>query len=68
MVEQGDLSLYDADGSAHWVNKPDIGLIIERDDAIGRVVVHGKKFRFSFLGRKGATDFMFDPITETFSQ
>lgn len=66
--DQGDLSLYDADGSAHWVNKPDIGIVIERQDESCRCIVHGRKFRFSFLGQKGATDFMFDPITETYSQ
>jgi len=66
--EQNELSLYDADGSAHWVNKPDIGIVIERNDESGQTIVHGRKFRFSFLGRKGATDFVFDPETETFSQ
>jgi twinkle protein len=65
---QGDLSLYDADGSAHWVNKPDIGLVIERDDASSQCIVHGRKFRFSFLGRKGSTSFVYDPKTETLSQ
>jgi len=65
---QGDLSLYDADGSAHWVNKPDIGLVIERDDASSQCIVHGRKFRFSFLGKKGSTSFVYDPRTETLSQ
>lgn len=65
---QGDLSLYDADGSAHWVNKPDIGLVIERDDASGQCIVHGRKFRFSFLGHKGSTSFVYDPATEILSQ
>jgi twinkle protein len=66
----GDLSLYDADGSAHWVNKPDIGLVIERDDqgANSQCIVHGRKFRFSFLGKKGATSFVFDQKTELLSQ
>jgi twinkle protein len=62
---QGDLSLYDADGSAHWVNKPDIGLVIERDDGGSLCIVHGRKFRFSFLGKKGSTSFVYDPRTET---
>lgn len=65
---QGELSLYDADGSAHWVNKPDIGLVIERDDASSQCIVHGRKFRFSFLGKKGSTSFVYDPKTETLSQ
>lgn len=65
---QDELSLYDADGSAHWVNKPDIGIVIERDDATTRCIVHGRKFRFSFLGHRGATDFIFDEATETYSQ
>jgi twinkle protein len=66
--DQSKLSLYDAEGSSHWVNKPDIGVVIERDDAGGRCIVHGRKFRFSCLGRKGSTDFMFDSDTETYSQ
>lgn len=66
--EQGDLSLYDADGSAHWVNKPDIGIVIEREIGSSRCIVHGRKFRFSFLGHKGATDFIFDPAMETYSE
>ena len=65
---QGDLSLYDADGSAHWVNKPEIGLVVERDDASGQCIIHGRKFRFSFLGRKGSTSFVYDPRTESYGQ
>lgn len=64
----GEMSLYDADGSAHWVNKPEIGIVIERDDTAGRCIVHGRKFRFSCLGRKGSTDFMFDPKTESYGE
>ena len=66
--EQGDLSLYDADGSAHWVNKPDIGIVVERDDQSHRAVIHVRKVRYSFLGARGATDLTFDPVTESFSQ
>ena len=66
--EAGELSLYDADGSAHWVNKPDIGIIVERDDTSNLCVIHTRKVRYSFLGAKGTTDFTFDPTTETFSQ
>lgn len=58
---QSQMSLYDADGSAHWVNKPDIGLVIERDDEGGRMIVHGKKFRYRWMGQRGATEFPFDP-------
>ncbi len=65
---QGDLSLYDADGSAHWVNKPEIGIVVERDDASGQCIIHGRKFRFSFLGRKGSTAFVYDPKTESYGQ
>lgn len=65
---QGELSLYDADGSAHWVNKPEIGIVVERDDASGQCIIHGRKFRFSFLGRKGSTGFVYDPATESLGQ
>ena len=67
-----DIGLYDADGSAHWANKADIGIAIERDDAAsgdyGIMRVHGRKFRFSDLGQRGTTEFTFDREAEIISQ
>lgn len=63
----GEMSLYDADGSAHWVNKPDIGLVIQRDYAGNRMIINGKKFRYRHLGTCGSTDFVFDTETELVS-
>ena len=67
-----DIGLYDADGSAHWANKADIGIAIERDDAasgdLGIMRVHGRKFRFSDLGQRGTTEFTFDRGAEIISQ
>jgi twinkle protein len=68
MKESGDMSLYDADGSAAWVNKPDIGIVVDRNETLGETFIHGKKFRFKALGNRGSTSFKFDPHTETFSQ
>ena len=67
-----DIGLYDADGSAHWANKADIGIAIEREDGAGGeqgiVRVHGRKFRFSDLGQRGTTEFSFDRGAEIISQ
>ena len=63
-----DISLYDADGSAHWANKADIGIAIERDDTSGLTRVHGRKFRFSDLGQRGTTEFVFDSDREAICQ
>ncbi len=66
--DAADISLYDADGSAHWANKSDIGIAIERDDESGLTRVHGRKFRFSDLGQRGTTEFVFDTDAEVIAQ
>jgi twinkle protein len=61
-----EMSLYDAEGSSHWVNKPDIGLIIRRDYDTGAMVLCGKKFRFRQYGRRGEAFFRYNEILEIF--
>ncbi len=47
-------SLYDIAGSAHWVNKADVGIVVARDWDTGVVTVHVKKVRFKEIGTVGA--------------
>lgn len=54
-------TLYDIEGSAHWFNKPDHGIIIDRpnpdaDEGVIRVA----KVRFEETGDKGAVRMRFD--------
>ena len=44
--------LYDIDGSAHWFNAPDHGIVVDRDPTDSRVKVAVKKCKFH-----GATGF-----------
>jgi twinkle protein len=63
-------TLYDCDGSAHWYNKPDHGVIIHRgdDDA---AAIHIDKSRFEQAGERGKVTMKYDryscrfePLTE----
>jgi twinkle protein len=71
VYERGKLrtaTLYDIDGSAHWFNKPDHGLVIERDPVKAETLVHISKVRFEQTGYRGAIRMSFDPETQQFSQ
>ncbi len=61
------LSLYDISGSAHWVNKADVGIVVERDyEAIGQTEIHVKKVRFKAVGQPGSVRFDFDRAVGTY--
>lgn len=63
-------SLYDISGSANWVNKADIGVVVERDMTEGsrKVVVHVKKVRFKAVGRAGALELEYDRRTGSYTE
>ena len=63
-----EMSLYDAEGSSHWVNKPDIGIVVERRDDGGQLVLHGRKFRHRVYGSRGEISFQYIPELGLFSQ
>lgn len=57
-------TLYDIDGSAHWFNKCDHGLVIDRaSDATNEVAIHVKKVRFEESGEKGKVTMRYDRMT-----
>jgi twinkle protein len=60
-------TLYDVEGSAHWFNKPDHGIIIDRpnpdaDEGVIRVA----KVRFEETGEKGVVRMRFDRASARF--
>lgn len=59
-------SLYDVEGAAHWYNKADIGIVIERtnDD---ETFAHIQKVRFEEMGKRGKYRMLFHQETGTFS-
>lgn len=58
-------TLYDCEGSAHWVNKCDNGLIVERTDKA--TIIHSDKVRERGAGREGVCYFSVDAETERFT-
>jgi twinkle protein len=60
-------TLYDIEGSAHWFNKCDHGIVIYREDAAKDVtLVSVCKSRFEEAGEQGGVRFRFDRETQTF--
>jgi twinkle protein len=64
----GELSLYDAADSAHWVNKADLAILIDRDYQTEMMTVKVGKVRYRATGRRGETQFSYIPEMEIFSQ
>ena len=58
--------MYDIDGSAHWFNKPDHGVVIARDPERNESTVHITKVRFEETGYRGEIKMRFDPQTQCF--
>ncbi len=55
------LSMYDINGSAHFFNKTDFGLIVERDRDAGITRVRIEKVKFKHLGRgNGEAHFLYN--------
>lgn len=61
-------SLYDISGSANWVNKADVGLVIHRDMKSEYVDLHFKKIRFKDTGKVGEATLRYDYLTGTYSE
>ena len=54
-------TLYDIEGSAHWFNKPDHGVIIDRPNPyVDEGVIRVAKVRFEEAGEKGVVRMRFD--------
>lgn len=59
-------TLYDIAGSAHFFNKTDNGISINRDFEQGIVDVYVQKVRHSWLGKCGFTSFTYDTFTRQY--
>ena len=67
--EMGDtgLDLYSISGSAHFYNKTDYGIIVQRNRDNGLVEVRVDKVKFIENGAGGSAQFVFDPETGRYS-
>lgn len=64
--------LYDVSGSANFVNKPDVGIVINRkwedDGPSSEAEIWIKKMRRKRAGRVGMTTLQYDPVTGRYSE
>lgn len=62
-------NLYDCEGSAHWYNKPDLGVVVGRDPenpTSPHTVIRIAKVRFKGTGMKGDVLMKYEDDTERF--
>jgi twinkle protein len=60
-------TLYDISGSANWVNKADVGIVVHRDDEKGAVDVFVRKVRRKEIGIAGGYQtFLYDVARGTY--
>ena len=63
-------TLYDISGSANWVNKADIGIVIHRDPDKDPTLaqIHVRKVRFKSVGKIGTTALRWDCVTGRYAE
>ena len=67
-MRTGDqLSLYSISDSAHWFNKADIGLLINREGDSAEAKITCAKARYEEIGTRGEAKAMFNPETRRFN-
>lgn len=69
-TEQGKTpvpTLYDISGSANFVNKADVGVVVHRGDQQGTTDVYVRKVRFKWVGQQGKATLGYDKVTGTYS-
>ena len=60
--------LYDISDSAHWNNKPDLGVVVYRNFDEGITEVHAKKIRDEpYMGKPGRKELIFDHMRHRFN-
>ena len=63
-------ALYDISGSANWVDKADLGIVIHRDPDKDptRVEIQVRKVRFKSVGKIGGVSLQWDRVTGRYSE
>jgi len=59
-------SLYDISGSAHFNNKTDNGIIVDRDFINNTTNIHIAKVKFSHWGKVGTVEMSYEPTSGRF--
>ena len=58
-------TLYDISGSAHWVNKADLGVVVHRNPSVvpPETAIHVRKVRFKSVGQVGSVTLRYERPT-----
>jgi twinkle protein len=59
-------TLYDIADSAHWYNKPDVGIVVHRRDKVRTLIRVAKSRYHDQIGSPGDLDTIFEPQTRRF--
>lgn len=66
-LKQGDtINLYSISDSAHWFNKPDMGILLMRPGDDGDAELRIAKVRYEEIGKRGAVKIKFNAETRRF--
>jgi twinkle protein len=57
------ISLYSISDSAHWYNKPELGLVIDVGEESNQAIWNIEKVKYGILGRRAMMNMRFDPVT-----
>lgn len=60
-------TLYDISGSAHFVNKTDCGLVINRGEEEGTTDVYVRKIRHKWVGQQGKATLAYNRVTGVYT-
>lgn len=62
-------TLYDISGSANWVNKADLGVVVHRPDPSEPITeIHIRKVRFKAVGKLGVVSLRWDRATGRYAE
>lgn len=62
------VTMYDIESSAAWYNKSDVGLIVHREEEVGRATIEVAKVRYEEAGTKGKVKFFYKRPSETYEE
>ena len=60
-------TLYDVSGSANWLNKCDLGIVVHRDFENSRAEIHVQKVRDKWIGQPGQVTLNYDKASGRYS-
>lgn len=61
-------TLYDISGSAHWYNKADNGIVVQRDFTTNQTEIIVQKIKFKYYGKTGSILMKYEPASGRYKE